>query len=304
MIERLRSRTLTTGLGDVVYRTNDFNLGATTPPLFFWHGLGGGSSSYEWSAVYPAFAADYPVFALDLPGWGASAHVAQPYTVAAYAAHISECLSQLATEPAVVIASSLTAAFAIQAAIAQPQYIRALILVCPTGLSDFGQDYRQSLIAQLARQPYLDVVFYRLAVANPLGVRSFMANQQFAQPQRISPQMIATYTQVAQAEGAEIAALAFVRGDLCCDLSHRLPHLTVPTYIVWGEQAKLPPLRVGKRLAELNPEAIRAFDTVPEVGLTPQLECPAVMISLLDRYLQQVSGQGHSDRAQGRGDAV
>lgn len=292
MLQILRSGTLTTRLGTVTYRTND--LSTTAPPLFFWHGLGGGSSAYEWSAVYPAFAADYPVFALDLPGWGASmdavqgVHGAGPYTLASYIAHLSECLGQLAAQPAVVITSSLTAAFAIQAAIAQPQYWRALVLVCPTGLSDFGQDYRQSLLAQLARQPYLDRAFYRLAVANPLGVQSFMANQQFAQPQRISPEMIATYTAVAQLPGAEVAALAFVRGDLCCDLSHSLPHLSVPTYMVWGEQAKLPPLRLGQRLAQLNPTVIRAFDVVPEVGLTPQLECPAVMVSLLDRYLQQL----------------
>jgi len=286
MFELLRSHTLTTCLGEVAYTTNAPQGGA--PPLFFWHGLGGGSSAYEWSAVYPAFAAEYPVFALDLPGWGASAHGDQPYTLAAYVDHLGECLDQLAPEPAVVVASSLTAAFAAQAAIAQPQHFRALILVCPTGLSDFGQDYRQSLIAQVARQPYLDLAFYRLAVANPLGVQSFMTNQQFARPARISPEMVATYTQVAQAAGAEVAALAFVRGDLCCDLSHSLPHLRVPTYMVWGEQAKLPPLSVGQRLAQLNPDAIRAFDVIPDVGLTPQLECPAVMISVLDRYLGQI----------------
>ncbi|MFN3680145.1 MAG: alpha/beta hydrolase, partial [Thermosynechococcus sp.] len=59
-------------------------------------------------------------------------------------------------------------------------------------------------------------------------------------------------------------------------------------YIVWGEQAKLPPMAVGQRLAQLNPEAIRAFDVIPEVGLTPQLECPAVMIGLMDRYLGEL----------------
>ncbi len=287
MLEVFQSLTLTTHLGDVAYKTNaPHGRGA---PVFFWHGLGGGSSSYEWSGVYPALAADYPVFVLDLPGWGASSHNNRLYTVEGYVDHLNECLQQLAREPAVVITSSLTAAFAVQLAIAHPQRVRGLILVCPTGLSDFGQDYRQSWLAQLARQPHIDLAFYRLAVANPLGVQSFMANQQFAQPSRISPAMIATYTAVAQAEGAEVAALAFVRGDLCCDLSHFLPHLSVPTYIVWGEQAKLPPLRVGQRLAQLNPEAIRAFETIPDVGLTPQLECPAVMVGLLDRYLQELS---------------
>ncbi|QLL29983.1 alpha/beta hydrolase [Thermosynechococcus sichuanensis E542] len=291
MFDCLRSRTLTTAMGEVAYVTNDLsNVNHARPPLFFWHGFGGGSSRYEWSAVYPAFAAEYPLFALDLPGWGASEHRDQPYTVAAYGDHLLECLGQLTAEPAVVITSSLTAAFAIQGAIAHPQRFRGLILTCPTGLSDFGQDYRQTPLAQIARQPYVDIAFYRLGVANALSVQSFMANQQFAHPSRISPEMVATYTAVAQSAGAEFAALAFVRGDLCCDLSRFLPHLTVPTYMVWGEQAKLPPVAVGQRLAQLNPEAIRAFDVIPEVGLTPQLECPALMIGLIDRYLQNLVG--------------
>ncbi|MDR7896828.1 alpha/beta hydrolase [Thermosynechococcus sp. JY1334] len=289
MFDCLRSRTLTTAMGEVAYVTNDLgNVNPARPPLFFWHGFGGGSSRYEWSAVYLAFSAEYPLFALDLPGWGASEHRDQPYTVAAYVDHLLECLGQLTAEPAVVITSSLTAAFAIQGAIAHPQRFRGLILTCPTGLSDFGQDYRQTPLAQIARQSYVDIAFYRLGVANSLSVQSFMANQQFARPSRISPEMVATYTQVAQSAGAEFAALAFVRGDLCCDLSRFLPHLTVPTYIVWGEQAKLPPVAVGQRLALLNPEAIRAFDVMPEVGLTPQLECPAVMIGWIDRYLGQL----------------
>jgi len=43
-------------------------------PLVFFHGFGGGSSSYEWSKVYPAFASDYRVLAPDLLGWWRSAH--------------------------------------------------------------------------------------------------------------------------------------------------------------------------------------------------------------------------------------
>ena len=39
------------------------------PPLVFLHSLGGGSSAYEWSKVYPAFVANYRVIAPDLVGW-------------------------------------------------------------------------------------------------------------------------------------------------------------------------------------------------------------------------------------------
>ena len=40
-------------------------------PLVFLHGFGGGSSAYEWSKVFPAFASDYRVIAPDLLGGAA-----------------------------------------------------------------------------------------------------------------------------------------------------------------------------------------------------------------------------------------
>ena len=35
------------------------------PTLVFLHGFGGGSSAYEWSKVYPAFASEYRILAPD-----------------------------------------------------------------------------------------------------------------------------------------------------------------------------------------------------------------------------------------------
>ncbi len=35
----------------------------------------------------------------------------------------------------------------------------------------------------------------------------------------------------------------------------------------------------------MNPKAIRAFQVIDEVGLTPQLELPAVTIGLIRKFL-------------------
>ena len=50
------------------------------PPLLFLHSMGGGSSAYEWSKVYPAFSTTYQVIAPDLIGWGNSAHPPRDYS--------------------------------------------------------------------------------------------------------------------------------------------------------------------------------------------------------------------------------
>jgi pimeloyl-ACP methyl ester carboxylesterase len=253
--------------------------------LVFLHGFGGGSSAYEWSKVYPAFAAEYRVLAPDLIGWGRSEHPARDYKIEDYIATIIEFIEGTCTAPTAVVASSLTAAFTIRAAIARPDLFKCLILTTPSGLSDFGEDYRRSFFAQLVSTPVLDRILYSTGVATSAGIRSFLENRQFARPTRIYQEIVDAYLESAQQPNAEYAALSFVRGDLCFDLSLYVPQLTIPTAIIWGQKSEFTGPEIGKRLAALNPQAIRVFQPLEDVGLTPQLELPAVTIGLIRRYL-------------------
>ncbi|NEQ40642.1 MAG: alpha/beta hydrolase, partial [Okeania sp. SIO3I5] len=45
---------------------------------------------------------------------------------------------------------------------------------------------------------------------------------------------------------------------------------------------------IGQRLADLNPQTVRIFQTLDDVGLTPQLEVPAVVIGLIKKFLKQL----------------
>jgi len=262
--------------------------GDDKPWLVFLHGFGGGSSQYEWSLVYPAFTAEYRVIAADLLGWGASDHPARDYALEDYLQSIQAFLAQVADGPVTVVASSLTAAMMVRLARHQPEQFQALILVAPAGLSDFGESYRNSLIAQLASIPLLDRVLYAGAIANEAGIRNFLEQRQFAHANRVTPEMVKAYLKSATQPNAEYAALAFVRGNLCFDVAIDVAALTVPTVLIWGEQAQFTLLDLGRRLAALNPKAIQGFEVIPEVGLTPQLEQPGVTIGLLYKWLPQL----------------
>jgi pimeloyl-ACP methyl ester carboxylesterase len=253
--------------------------------LVFLHGFGGGSSAYEWSKVYPAFAAEYRIFAPDLIGWGRSEHPAKDYQPSDYINTIVELIENTCPSAPIVIASSLTAALTVRAAIAHPELFKALILTTPSGLSDFGQDYKRSFFAQLVSTPVIDRTIYSLGIANSAGIRNFLEQRQFAEPNRITPEMVAAYLASAQQPNAEYAALSFVRGDLCFDLAAYLEQLTTPTAILWGRQSAFTSPEMGQRLAKLNPQAIKVFQLLDDVGLTPQLEVPAVTIALIRRYL-------------------
>lgn len=270
------------------YPWTDETTGENKPTLVFLHGFGGGSSAYEWSKVYPAFASDYRVIAPDLIGWGRSEHPPRNYQIEDYLTIIREFLEATCSEPVTVIASSLTAAFTIRVAIAHPELFKSLILTTPAGLSDFGEDYSRTFIARLVSLPFLDNLLYRGGVATSEGIRSFLENRQFAQPNRIYPEIIEAYLESAQQENAEYAALSFVRGDLSFDLSLYLPQLTIPTAMIWGRKTQFTSPELGQRLANLNPTAVQNIVILEDVGLTPQLELPGVTIGLIQRFLKSI----------------
>lgn len=286
-------QSVSTSLGKLVYYTQGGDLWEdpthkNLPSLVFLHGFGGGSSAYEWSKVYPAFASEYRIIAPDLLGWGRSEHLERNYKVEDYITTITEFLEKTCTEPVSVVASSLTAAITIRIAIARPDLFKSLILMTPAGLSDFGQDYSRSPFAQLVSTPIIDRFLYSAGIAASWGIRNFLENRQFARPNRIYPEIVEAYLKSAQQPNADYTALSFVRGDLCFDLSLYVPQLTIPTAIIWGKKSQFTGPEIGQRLANLNPQAIRVFQALEDVGLTPQLELPAVTIGLIRRYLQML----------------
>ncbi|KOP26029.1 alpha/beta hydrolase [Hapalosiphon sp. MRB220] len=285
-------RSVTTSLGRMVYYTPagspwQENKVATEEleTLVFLHGFGGGSSAYEWSKVYPAFASEYRVLAPDLIGWGRSEHPARNYTIEDYLMTIREFLQQTCTGPVKVIASSLTAAFTIRVAIAHPELFKSLVLTVPSGISDFGQDYSRTFFAQLVSVPVIDRIIYTTGVATQNGIRSFLEQRQFARPNRIYEEIVQAYLESAKQSNAEYAALSFVRGDLSFDLSLYIQQLTIPTAIIWGQKSEFTSPEIGRRLAQMNPQAIKFFQELEDVGLTPQLELPAVTIGLIRKFL-------------------
>ncbi len=282
-----------TSLGTMVYytptqppwREEDSLTPPPLPTLLFLHGFGGGSSAYEWSKVYPAFASEYRVLAPDLIGWGRSDHPERNYYPQDYITTIIEFIEKTCDRPIPVIASSLTAAFTIRAAIERPELFQCLILTTPAGLSDFGEDYTRSFFAQIVRTPFLDKLLYTTGIATASGIESFLTTRQFAHPQRVYPEIVEAYLASARQPNAEYAALSFVRGDLCFDLSQYIQQLTRPTAIIWGQKSQFTGPEIGRRLAALNPDAVKVFQQIDDVGLTSQLELPAVTIGLIRRYL-------------------
>jgi pyruvate dehydrogenase E2 component (dihydrolipoamide acetyltransferase) len=105
--------------------------GEATPAVFL-HGFGGDHSG--WGLQLAAIAADRPVIALDLPGHGASTKDVGDGSLAALAADVGAALDALGLGKVHLVGHSLGGATALAVALAAPDRIASLSLVCPASV--------------------------------------------------------------------------------------------------------------------------------------------------------------------------
>ncbi|HIK15288.1 MAG TPA: alpha/beta hydrolase [Leptolyngbyaceae cyanobacterium M33_DOE_097] len=283
-------KTVKTSLGSMVYYTpvgSPWQItGSDRQPLLFLHNFGGGASAYEWSKVYPAFLDDYHVLAPDLLGWGSSDHPVRDYRIEDYLLTLQEFIEKTCAVPPIAVCSSFTGAISVRLAVQHPHLFRALILTCPSGFSDFGQDAGRRLPLQVIGMPFLDQTIYNLGAMNAVAVRNFLERFLFADSSRVASEMVDAYLASASQPNAQYSALAFLRGDLYFDLARYLPQLSVPAFFLWGKQAQFTPLALAERLATLTP-LVKSCISIDGAGVLPHLEQPEAVIGLLHQFLPQ-----------------
>ena len=89
-------------------------------------------------------------------------------------------------------------------------------------------------------------------------------------------------------DNAEYAALASLTGDISFDLARYIGQLQTPTTIVLGAGSRFTAPATVKRLASLNPNAIDRLIEIPNSGVLPHLEHPAVVVGLLRQFLENL----------------
>lgn len=253
-------------------------------PVLLVHGIHAAASAYEWRKVMPDLAADHEVHALDLLGFGLSERPARRYNAALYIDLIAGYLREVVGRPADLVASSLAAAYAIAVADRQPDLVRRLVLICPTGLEQ--RNTGAGLGGRLARlalgAPVLGPSLYNGLVSRA-SLRYYLARQTYFNDEYVTPELIDAYYDTAHQAGARWAPAAFIGGDLDHDVHGAWTRLTQPTLIVWGRQASLSPVACAEAFTHLRPAAkLTVFE---RAGLLPHDEHPAAFVQLVRAHL-------------------
>lgn len=236
---------------DVAYTRHGDGSG---PPILLVHGIHAAAWSYEWRRNVEALAREHTVYTIDLLGFGRSDRPAVRYSARLFISLIGDFARDVVSDPCVLVASSLSAAYAVVLGARDPGLFPALVLVEPTGLVRLhdapgagGDAARVALSA-----PILGTAAFNALVARR-NLRAFL-ERVYHDRALVTPELVRAYYESAHQPGAKHAPAAFLGGQLNIDVRRALRRLAQPTLLVWGEQAVEAPVEDARGFLVLKPD--------------------------------------------------
>ncbi len=270
--------------GDVFYKK-----AGDGPPLLLIHSIGAGCSSAEWEAVWHALAEKYTVYALDLLGFGKSDKPSLLYTAENYITLIDDFCRQVikvgdGRGECDVIASSLSAAYVIALSQRDPSIFRRLVLVCPTGIEELATEPTSTsrAVRRLLKTPVLGTTLFNV-IASKAGIKNYLTSRIFANPSRVTPEMVETYHVAAHQPGGENVLPSFLSGFLNINIADEFKDVVDLPLIVWGRQSVETPIGEAEAFVRINPNA--KLEVIEDSGALPHVEQPEAFLTAVRPFL-------------------
>lgn len=245
------------------------------------HGLGQNGFT-DWLPVMSQLATRYHVLALDLPGFGYSASPRGHYSPRNYARVLDWLLARHAKGKAIVIGHSLGGAVSLRFAIDFPGRLEKLVLIDAAGIL-----HRNAFVKNSARVPIelkktpdlLKDAAIRLKV---FGNATVERTLNLADPTRMLSASDTVRNALLGGSPQTNAALALVDEDF----STGIDQLRIPTWLIWGEEDSVAPLRTGLALSSRLPSS--QLVVMPNVGHVPMAPPHTRnFLPILERALEQ-----------------
>jgi pimeloyl-ACP methyl ester carboxylesterase len=232
-------------------------------PYLVLHG-GAGPQSVGSFAALLAGSSPARVLTPLHPGFAGTPRPEQLHTIGGLARLYVSLLDELDLTGVIVIGNSIGGWIAAEIAVLNSPRVAAVVLADAVGLQLEAHpvaDFFSLTMDQVAELSYYRPDAFRLDVDHmPDAVKAMMAGNR--------------------------AALAIYGGPAMADpgLLDRLPDITVPVLVIWGEADRMIPVEHGRAYAKAIPGA--RFLVVKEAGHLPQLETPDRLLAAVRDFAE------------------
>lgn len=262
--------------------------GSGRTAIILLHGFG--ASTFSWREVIGPLSQSATVIAYDRSAFGLTERPrpgewtgANPYSPEAQVDLLFGLMDALKIERAILVGNSAGGAVAINAALARPERVQALVLV---DAAVYGGGSSPAWLRALYQTPQMD----RLGVllARSISTRGMeILYSAWHDRSRITPQIIAGYRKPLQAENWDVALWQMTKASKPSDLPARLNQLKLPVLVVAGDDDRVVPTENSLRLAkDIAGTQLTVFK---DCGHVPQEECPKAFLQTVEPFIQRVA---------------
>lgn len=257
---------------------------------------GSNASLHTWEPWVAALGDTYRVITIDMPSHGLTGATPDAdYSIAGMAAFTREVVRKLGVETFTLAGNSMGGAVALDYAVAYPDDLEGLILVCAAGIAR-GED--EAAGGDAARSFSLMTtpgVSTALRWLMPRFVFEDALRAVFIDQSLVTDEMIDRYVELNVMAGTREATLKRFSTPRPPVPDETVQGLDVPALVMWGDKDPLIPVSVGKRFDALLPSS--TLVVYENVGHIPMEEVAQVSAGDVRAFLEAAAATNAADAA-------
>ncbi len=255
----------------------DQGISTDTLPIVLIHGTG--ASLHTWEGWVSELKNEHRIITLDLPAYGLTGpNQTGDYSQDYYVSFMDKFLSKLNIKRCVLGGNSLDGGITWAYALEHSEKVSKMILVDAGGYPMVSKSV--PIAFQIARMPVIGNLFKYVL---PHSIIEKSLQNVYVHDDRITPELIERYYDLASREGNRKAFLDRMKSMVNNDKYLKIKTLTMPTLIIWGKEDGLIPLDVAEKFhRDLPNDTMIVFK---DLGHTPMEEDPMTTVATVKDFL-------------------
>ena len=256
---------------NIHYLSSSANTADDDPMFILLHGSN--FNAFTWNEVLDLFEEYGQTFAYDQIPYGLSEKLVagdwttrNPYSSEAAVEQLFLFMDALAIERAILVGNSYGAALAVQATLAHPERVDALILA---DAAVYVEEEMPAWLFELPQVRHLGPV-----LARQLGQSEAFIRQTYRDPAQISAERMEQTMIQKQVNNWDMAYWEYLRvwGSDTPNYQTRIPEIQQPALVISGDSDNVVPVADSQKLHAELPNS--TLTILPSCGHVPQEECP------------------------------